>query len=302
MADASDLLETLEDQLEDLSKSLAPLLNTPIQDSATKLPVVDKARLYVLATYALESLLFSYLRLNDVNAKEHPIMRELTRIRGYVGKINNAEATTKREGLALDKEAAGRFIKYALAGNEKYDAERAETQARERANAQRKFEELEKKVAARAQDEIMEDQAQQKEMGEIDGEKATILVISDSEEEENGKDTNEEKILEVNNGGEEGSGKDKNKEQVERIISTFKSYGVGAKEEEMTELEAKAERKRSRKEKREREKEEEDGGKRKKSKKEKRKDRKEDKAEKGAFFATVLGDKSSKNEKKKLKT
>lgn len=62
MSDNSfNLLDTLDDRLDDLTTALAPLLSQTIQDSATKLPVADKARLYVLTTYAIESLLFCAL-------------------------------------------------------------------------------------------------------------------------------------------------------------------------------------------------------------------------------------------------
>ena len=49
-----DHLETDLDQLED---ALKPLLGN-LGDIAGKLPLLDKAKLYVLATYSIESLLF----------------------------------------------------------------------------------------------------------------------------------------------------------------------------------------------------------------------------------------------------
>jgi exosome complex protein LRP1 len=46
----------------------------------------------------------------------------------------------------LDKGAAGRIIKHGLAGNDRYDEERAARQAREKAGAQAKLEELNRKI------------------------------------------------------------------------------------------------------------------------------------------------------------
>ena len=66
-------------------------------------------------------------------------MRELTRVRQYVAKIKTAQAAVPEPAATLDKDAANRFIKAALAGNDKYDAARAETQARERAGAEAKL-------------------------------------------------------------------------------------------------------------------------------------------------------------------
>lgn len=53
-----DMVNLLDDQVDDIEEALAPLLKSTLQDIAAKLPVVDKARLYVLTTYAIDSLLF----------------------------------------------------------------------------------------------------------------------------------------------------------------------------------------------------------------------------------------------------
>ena len=52
------LIELLEDSIEDLEEALAPLLKGPLSESAGKLPLLDKAQVYVLVTYAIESVLF----------------------------------------------------------------------------------------------------------------------------------------------------------------------------------------------------------------------------------------------------
>lgn len=61
----------------------------------------------------------AYLRINGIKAKDHPVMRELARVKQYMEKIKNAEENEARQGgagLHLDKDAAGRFIKAALVG------------------------------------------------------------------------------------------------------------------------------------------------------------------------------------------
>ncbi|RDW63829.1 hypothetical protein BP5796_10331 [Coleophoma crateriformis] len=140
-----DLLDQLDDEIDDLEESLAPVLKTALSETASKLPLLDKAKLYVLVTYAIESILFSYLRLNGVKAREHPVFTELTRVKQYFDKIKIAETPRpKRENMNLDKQAAARIIKAGLSGNDKYDLERAEQQAKEKARAHIKFEELPK--------------------------------------------------------------------------------------------------------------------------------------------------------------
>lgn len=52
------LLEQLDDEIDDLEESLAPLLKTALSESVSKLPLLDKAKLYVLVTYAIESIIF----------------------------------------------------------------------------------------------------------------------------------------------------------------------------------------------------------------------------------------------------
>ncbi|EAW21918.1 putative exosome-associated protein [Aspergillus fischeri NRRL 181] len=147
-ADLLPLLEQLDDNVDDLEEALKPILESPVSETSNKLPVLDKAKFHVLVTYALESLIFSYLRLHGVNAKEHPVFRELTRVKQYYGKIQALETEPEQRTMTLDKEAAGRFIKHGLAGNDKLDMKRKEQEAKEKARAQLKAALLAKKAAA----------------------------------------------------------------------------------------------------------------------------------------------------------
>ena len=52
------LLEQLDDEIDDLEDSLTPLLHGNVSELASKVPLLDKAKLYVLVTYAIESMLF----------------------------------------------------------------------------------------------------------------------------------------------------------------------------------------------------------------------------------------------------
>lgn len=119
------LLEQLDDEIDDLEESLAPLLKTVLSETTSKLPLLDKAKLYVLVTYAIESMLFckiyfcpssdiltiplAYLRLNGVDARQHAVFTELTRVKQYFEKVAHAENPPKRT-MELDKGVAGRFI------------------------------------------------------------------------------------------------------------------------------------------------------------------------------------------------
>lgn len=56
--DLTPLIDLLEDSIDDLEEALLPLLKGALSDTAGKLPLLDKAQLYVLVTYAVESILF----------------------------------------------------------------------------------------------------------------------------------------------------------------------------------------------------------------------------------------------------
>ena len=52
------LLEHLEDSIDELEENLEPLLSAALSTTTQKLPLLDKAKLYVLVVYTIESLLF----------------------------------------------------------------------------------------------------------------------------------------------------------------------------------------------------------------------------------------------------
>ncbi|KAL8681488.1 MAG: hypothetical protein Q9186_002374 [Xanthomendoza sp. 1 TL-2023] len=127
--DLTNLLENLDDDIDELEESLAPLIKHALVESASTLPLLDKAQLYILVTYAIESILFSYLRLNGVDAKEHVIFGELARVRQYFEKVDHVEKLgSKRDNLSLNKAATERIIKHALSGNKQHHSKVNEQQ------------------------------------------------------------------------------------------------------------------------------------------------------------------------------
>ncbi|EFW18500.1 hypothetical protein D8B26_005271 [Coccidioides posadasii str. Silveira] len=145
MTDLTPLGDQLEGDIDELEEVLEPLLSQTLSTATQKMTIMDKAKLHVLITYTIESLLFSYLRLQGVNAKEHSVFKELTRVKQYFAKIKNLETVPEKPTMTLDKQAAARFIKHGLAGNDKIDLERAEREAKERAMAQLRAAQLARK-------------------------------------------------------------------------------------------------------------------------------------------------------------
>ena len=56
--DLMPLIEQLGENIDDLEEVMAPLLQNKLLETAGRLPLLDKAQLYVLATFAIESLIF----------------------------------------------------------------------------------------------------------------------------------------------------------------------------------------------------------------------------------------------------
>ncbi|KAI0870758.1 Sas10/Utp3/C1D family-domain-containing protein [Hypoxylon argillaceum] len=128
------LVELLDESLDTLTEA-ATGLSDGIHDMASKLPLLDKAKLYVLMTYAVESILFSTLRLNGVDAKEHDVYKELVRVRNYFEKIKAVEFPPEKPRQSLNKEAAIRFIRSDLADHKEINLKLTEMIAKERAMA-----------------------------------------------------------------------------------------------------------------------------------------------------------------------
>ena len=57
VSDITPQLEKLDGDLDNLEEAIKPLLEN-MGDVASKLPLLDKSKLYVLVAYAIESLLF----------------------------------------------------------------------------------------------------------------------------------------------------------------------------------------------------------------------------------------------------
>jgi exosome complex protein LRP1 len=111
-----ELIDELQDNLEELEENLAPISTSSLATTSRSLPLLDRAKLNTLLVYSIESLLFSYLKIHGVQVKEHPVFKELTRVKQYFAKINAAEnpAETAQPAARLNKDAAARVIKHEL--------------------------------------------------------------------------------------------------------------------------------------------------------------------------------------------
>ncbi|CAJ0548249.1 Ff.00g050030.m01.CDS01 [Fusarium sp. VM40] len=139
MTDVKDItpdLDRLDDQLDDLEETLQPLLGN-LEGMASELPLLDKAKLFSLTAYAIESLLFSSLKLEGSDTQTQAVLTELKRIQQYFGKIKNIEAPPAEESrsMTVNQEAAARILKADLSDNKTISNRLAEKIAEERAKA-----------------------------------------------------------------------------------------------------------------------------------------------------------------------
>ncbi|OAR05859.1 hypothetical protein LLEC1_07932 [Akanthomyces lecanii] len=137
MADVKDItrdLDKLDSQLDNLEEALAPLLGD-IGEVSSQMPLLDKAKLFSLAAYSIESLLFSALKLQGADAQNHAVYAELKRVQQYFGKIKAIEEPAGQRTTTVNQEAAARVLKADLSDNKALSRRLAEKIAEERAKA-----------------------------------------------------------------------------------------------------------------------------------------------------------------------
>ncbi|KAK9247513.1 hypothetical protein V1506DRAFT_532134 [Lipomyces tetrasporus] len=124
------LIEDLEKEMSELETSLKPITDKGVGDYLNEMAPIDKAKAYMLSLYALNSTIFSTLKMGELDASHHPVMNDIRRVQTYMAKIKNAEELAAGRQLQLDRQAAGRFIKHALSGNEGHAENRARKMAK----------------------------------------------------------------------------------------------------------------------------------------------------------------------------
>ncbi|KAF9310163.1 hypothetical protein BG000_011711 [Podila horticola] len=117
--------------LAELETIFAPLFATPssLSETLAKLDIEKRCQLELMIGYAVNTLAFINLKTNGTAPNTHPVMHELTRIKQYTEKLRQVTQGNK-PNMEVDKQAAERFIKGALAANLTADR-KAEEEAQE---------------------------------------------------------------------------------------------------------------------------------------------------------------------------
>ncbi|GAA5841908.1 hypothetical protein JCM11251_005417 [Rhodosporidiobolus azoricus] len=120
--DPTATLAQLSTSLTALETALEPLLAKPLEEhlaAAQDEPLVQ-ARMQVLASYVVHDLIWVYLKAAGVEPSTHPVMEEIERLKGYFGKLKQAEggappaAEASKPRMQVDRAAANRFISAAI--------------------------------------------------------------------------------------------------------------------------------------------------------------------------------------------
>ncbi|KAF4573345.1 hypothetical protein EYR36_007856 [Pleurotus pulmonarius] len=101
--------------LDQLERELEPLLSQSLPETLLGLETIQQAKLQTLIPYLLYDLVFIYLKTKGIDPRTHPVISELERVKQYFDKIAKAEKQPEARKQAIDKAAAGRFIKHAIA-------------------------------------------------------------------------------------------------------------------------------------------------------------------------------------------
>ncbi|KIM47560.1 hypothetical protein M413DRAFT_439227, partial [Hebeloma cylindrosporum] len=107
-------LATLTSSFDDLESLLEPLFSQTLPETLVGLESIQQAKLQTVLPYLVYDLIFIYLKSRGIDPKSHPVISELDRIRQYFEKISNAENPPAKR-TEIDKAAATRFIKHAIA-------------------------------------------------------------------------------------------------------------------------------------------------------------------------------------------
>ncbi|KAG1757046.1 Sas10/Utp3/C1D family-domain-containing protein, partial [Suillus lakei] len=105
----------LNASLDELETQLEPLFTKSLPETLVALETIQQAKLQVVLPYVLYDLVFVYLKTRGIDPMTHPVIGELDRVRQYFDKIKSAEDSEEKSKLGIDKAAASRFIKHAIA-------------------------------------------------------------------------------------------------------------------------------------------------------------------------------------------
>ncbi|CAK7896418.1 exosome complex protein Lrp1p [[Candida] anglica] len=111
-------IQQLDSSTAGLAKKLHPVLSKPLDEQAAQCESpVAQIKLYNNYLYVLISVLYAYLKSIGTDTTQHPIMKELTRIKTYMARLKELEAKlSQKDTSEEDALKAKSYLQHTLGG------------------------------------------------------------------------------------------------------------------------------------------------------------------------------------------
>ncbi|WWD17402.1 hypothetical protein CI109_101843 [Kwoniella shandongensis] len=109
-------LSSLTDSLDVLEKAFEPLVGSSAStwtETISALPTLERAKMDVLVAYAINDLIWVYLKTKGIDPEKHDVAAELERIKTYYAKVRAIEEP-ETQRPQINSAAAKRFIHSSL--------------------------------------------------------------------------------------------------------------------------------------------------------------------------------------------
>mmetsp|Transcript_7702 Transcript_7702/g.8840 ORF Transcript_7702/g.8840 Transcript_7702/m.8840 type:complete len:173 (-) Transcript_7702:59-577(-) len=110
--DMKKKMEVFDKALTMIEKRVSPFVSSPLDEVMSQLTPVENAKLNMAYGYAINSLFYMYLKTQGVSPDEHPVKKDLERIKRYMAKTMAADKKTQdKDSLSNNEETAEKDAK-----------------------------------------------------------------------------------------------------------------------------------------------------------------------------------------------
>ncbi|KAJ3438462.1 nuclear nucleic acid-binding protein c1d [Anaeramoeba flamelloides] len=88
-------LQNFESSLDECEKTLQPILKHSLTEISSTLNPLEQAKLNMSLAYTINSLYFMYLKTQGIDPKNHPVKKEIERVKMYIKKIKDISELKK---------------------------------------------------------------------------------------------------------------------------------------------------------------------------------------------------------------
>lgn len=93
-------LNRFEEALGSIEAKVAPFLKKPVNEMVPRLTPTENAKLNMSYSYALNALYYMLLKCQGVSPNDHPVKKDLDRIKRYMAKTSAVDKTIKAKTAA----------------------------------------------------------------------------------------------------------------------------------------------------------------------------------------------------------